>query len=310
MIGKSIRMNDGERIVIDKNILSSTHISFLFGAGVNGSALPQLSTFVETKSKLKELGFDISDGIESAIDQIEDSKERDIVKKTFVDEFRQYHSSALEKKAFSENTSIKNIEMLLKKIYLIEHETQNRDPSMKQINIYTLNYDTIIENILEKLGYLYNAISASNNSSKAGLIDVIGYDYNIKRYIPTFMISKLHGDIEKPIIPGKAKYKEILNEDYFEVAFNMKEQLCRPNSILIIIGYSGRDKHINKILEDCLNAGLTIYWYKYSESDYIPFDDQINIIIRDQDDYDNKKDTTFVCYQDMEKTWAEKSERL
>lgn len=138
---------------------------------------------------------------------------------------------------------------------------------MKQINIYTLNYDTIIENILEKLGYLYNAISASNNSSKAGLIDVIGYDYNIKRYIPTFMISKLHGDIEKPIIPGKAKYKEILNEDYFEVAFNMKEQLCRPNSILIIIGYSGRDKHINKILEDCLNAGLTIYWYKYSESD-------------------------------------------
>lgn len=39
-------------------------------------------------------------------------------------------------------------------------------------------------------------------------------------------------------------------------------------------------------------------------------DDQINIIIRDQDDYDNKKDTTFVCYQDMERTWAEKSERL
>lgn len=49
-------MNDGERIVIDKNILSSTHISFLFGAGVNGSALPQLSTFVETKSKLKGYG--------------------------------------------------------------------------------------------------------------------------------------------------------------------------------------------------------------------------------------------------------------
>lgn len=299
-------MDNTDKNVIDKNILASTHISFLFGAGVNGSALPQLGDFSETYCKLEEFGVDISSGIEAAIDKIEDDEKRSSVKEVFINEFQKYHTAALENEKFEKNESIKNIERLLKKIYLVAYEAQNRNPSMKQINIYTLNYDTIIEKNLAKLGYLYNSISASNNSTKAGLMDVIGYNYNTKKYIPTFMISKLHGYIEKPIIPGKSKYKDILNEDYFEVAFNMKEQLCRANSILIVIGYSGKDNHINKILEDCLNAGLTIYWYKYAKDDCIPFRDKTNIIIREQDDYDKKKDTTYVCYQDMERIWAEK----
>lgn len=35
--------------VFDRNTLSSAHIYFLFGAGVNGRALPQLKDFVDTK---------------------------------------------------------------------------------------------------------------------------------------------------------------------------------------------------------------------------------------------------------------------
>ena len=66
-------------------------------------------------------------------------------------------------------------------------------------------------------------------------MNVIGLDYVTRKYIPSFMISKLHGNIQKPIIPGKAKYRDMLNEDYFEIAFNMKEKLCRNNSILIVI---------------------------------------------------------------------------
>ena len=111
---------------------------------------------------------------------------------------------------------------------------------MKQINIYTLNYDEIVENALKKLGYFFNSISASETATKASLIDVIGYDYKVGKYIPSFMVSKIHGDKTKPIIPGKEKFLDMLNEDYFEIAFNMKEQLCKPNSILIVIGYSGR----------------------------------------------------------------------
>ena len=140
------------------------------------------------------------------------------------------------------------------------------------------------------------------------LLDVIGYNLNVKKYVPTFMVSKLHGDIDNPIIPGKSKYQEMLNEDYFEIAFNMKEKLCRQNSILIVIGYSGRDEHINKILKDCLNAGLTIYLYKFAQMDIVPFEENNQIIVRQQEDYSNQQDTTANCYRDMEQVWEKKLE--
>lgn len=292
--------------IFNKEILASVHINFLFGAGVNGDALPQLNSFSDTKEKLQENGFYSDDGIEAAIDKIEDDNIRESVKKTFMDEFNEHHDKLSNAGNFFQKSSILNIEKLLQKVYHIVNEAQNRNASMKQINIYTLNYDTIVEKILAKLGYFYNAISASENSTKIGLLDVIGYNYKVNKYIPTYMVSKLHGDIKKPIVPGKSKYKEILNEDYFEIAFNMKEHLCKENSILIVIGYSGKDNHINKILEDCLNVGLTIYWYKYAKDDCVPFGDKINVIIREQDDYNEVKDTTVNCYQDMENIWDER----
>ncbi|MCR5701088.1 MAG: SIR2 family protein [Lachnospiraceae bacterium] len=295
--------------VLKKNIIASAHISFLFGAGVNGTALPQLRDFEQTKNKLAEWEVDTSKGIEEGIDNIEDDIKRECIKNIFIDEFKSYHENAVKKICSGKDKSIKNLEALLRKTYLIVQETQNRNPSMKQINIYTLNYDNIVEKVLLNRGYLYNSISASNTSNKSSLMDVIGYNYNVKKYIPTFMVSKLHGDIDKPIIPGKSKYKDMLNEDYFEVAFNMKEQLCRPNSILIVIGYSGKDNHINKMLEDCLNTGLTIYWYKYLATDIVPFENRVNVFVREQDDYTSIKDTTLVCYNDMENVWAEKLEK-
>lgn len=292
--------------IFDKSILSSTHINFLFGAGVNGTILPQLNKFNKTERKINSFNGDTKNGIESGIDTIEDEGEREEIKREFIAEFKEEYEKAISPNVWKNNESLRNIERLLRKTYSIVHEAQNRNPSMKQVNIYTLNYDDIIEKKLEQLGYFYNSISAGNTSTKAALMDVIGYDYKIKKYIPSFMISKLHGDIDHPIIPGKSKYREILNEEYFEIAFNMKEQLCRQNSILIVIGYSGNDKHINKILQDCINAGLTIYWYKYSQSDLVPFKNDGQVIIRDQDEYNEKKDTTENCYKDMEKAWEEK----
>ena len=69
-----------------------------------------------------------------------------------------------------------------------------------------------------------NSVSASNSSSKTFLKDIIGYDYVSKRYIPSFMINALHGDIDRPIIPGKKKYEEIhCLLIIFVVAFQMKK---------------------------------------------------------------------------------------
>ena len=290
----------------DTNILSSSHINFLFGAGVNGKAFPQLKSFTDTLSKIEELGGNIENGLESGIDSLSSSAHKKIVKDVFIKEFMEADAKMNEK--FGKDMSLINLEKMLRKTYLLVNESQNRNPSMKQINIFTLNYDQIVEKTLSGLGYFFSEISASNTTTRAMLLDVIGYNFNVKKYVPTFMVSKLHGDIDNPIIPGKSKYQEMLNEDYFEIAFNMKEKLCRQNSILIVIGYSGRDEHINKILKDCLNAGLTIYWYKFAQMDIVPFEENNQIIVRQQEDYSNPQDTTANCYRDMEQVWEKKLE--
>ena len=293
--------------VFDKNILASTHINFLLGAGVNGKVLPQLSQFKKTEEKIKNFGKTTDQGIENGIDSIENSEQREEIKQVFINEFKEFYALATSETSWKTSQSLINIEQLLRKTYSIIHESQNRNQSMKQINIYSLNYDDLVERKLDQLGYLFNSISASNTDTKAALMNVIGFDYATKKYVPSFMISKLHGNIDKPIIPGRAKYKEMLNEDYFEIAFHMKGQLCRLNSILMVIGYSGNDKHINKILQDCLNAGLTMYWFKHGKSDKVPFDiTSGQVFIRDQDDYENPIDSTEVCYKDMENVWEEK----
>lgn len=290
----------------DTNILSSSHINFLFGAGVNGKAFPQLKSFTDTLSKIEELGGNIESGLESGIDSLSSSAHKKIVKDVFIKEFMEADAKMNEK--FGKDMSLINLEKMLRKTYLLVNESQNRNQSMKQINIFTLNYDQIVEKTLSGLGYFFSEISASNTTTRAMLLDVIGYNFNVKKYVPTFMVSKLHGDIDNPIIPGKSKYQEMLNEDYFEIAFNMKEKLCRQNSILIVIGYSGRDEHINKILKDCLNAGLTIYWYKFAQMDIVPFEENNQIIVRQQEDYSNPQDTTANCYRDMEQVWEKKLE--
>jgi len=301
--------NDNKKITFNRDILSSTHINFLFGAGVNGNLFPQLNKFKKTEEVIKKLGGNTERGIESGIDDIDDESKRCKIKEKFIEEFMEFYKDVSSKFENLSNPSLKNLMLLLKETYWLVHEAQNRNSSMKQINIYTLNYDDIVEQVLDQLGYFYNSISASNTTTKAALMNVIGYDYNMKKYIPSFMINKLHGDIRKPIIPGREKYREMLNEEYFEIAFHMKEQLCRQNSILIVIGYSGNDKHINKILQDCLNTGLTMYWYKYSKDEKVPSNLEEQIIVVEQDDYNHPQDSTEVCYKDMMAAWGKKSDK-
>lgn len=287
-----------------RSIISSAYINFLFGAGVNGTALPQLNDFPKTLAQIKTYGGDCSHGLEAGIDSIEDAHKRDKVKQAFIQEFRGFHSKVL-----FDSEPIHHIEQMLRITYQYVKASQNRNPGMKQINLYTLNYDEIMEHVLSSLGYLYHCVSSSNTDRMSSLMNVIGYDYNTKKYVPSFMISKLHGGLDNPVIPGKSKYHEVLTKEYFEIAFNMKQHLLRPNSVLFVIGYSGGDDHINEILRDCTNTGLTVYWYRYKNTDDLPEEfDSESITIIDQPNPDDPQDSTLTYYQNVLQAWEEKSD--
>lgn len=294
--------NNRENGPLTRSILSSTYINFLFGAGVNSVALPQLYGFNKTIEQIKNCGGDCTNGLEAGIDSINDPDKREAVKKAFMAEFKYFHSVVNY-----DSEPIHHIEKMLRITYQFAKVAQNRNPGMKQINIYTLNYDEIMEHVLSSLGYLYHQVSSSNTDRMSSLMNIIGYDYITKKYVPSFMISKLHGGIDNPIIPGKFKYHDVLTAEYFEIAFNMKQHLLRPNSILFVLGYSGGDEHINEIIRDCINSGLTVYWYRYNDTEKLPkiFDPE-SIIVIDQPDPDKKQDATLIYYQNVKKAWEEK----
>lgn len=276
----------------DKNIIASSHINFLFGAGVNGEAFPQLEGFHKTVNELKKNLNGDYNGFENAINQL--GKEEQVqIYGIFKQEFKDAEID------YSHDSLIHLREMLIE-IYRIIGTTENRQRDMKQINIYTLNYDCIVEHILNDLGYLNNVISSSNIGTNIKFLDLVGYDYSVRKFIPSFMISKLHGDIENPIFPGKDKYEESLQADYFEINYRMKQQLCKYNSILIVIGYSCNDEHINKILYDCIKHGLVIYWFKFSQDNKVLSKIPPNqLIVFEQKDYDNPVDTTLLCCEKL-----------
>ena len=222
--------------------------------------------------------------------------------KELKEKYREYKNNPEAEKI----ESIVNLRALMREIHSIVKMSENRTKSMEQINIYTLNYDDILEDVVDGLGFFFSSISASNVNEKSSLFDVVGCNYTTEKTIPMITISKLHGDMDNPILPGREKYREVLNEEYFEIVYNMKEKLSRDNSILIVIGYSGRDEHINKILKECVNRGLVIFWYKFTKDDKTIMDDNLPIHIWEPELNDETKDTTKVCYEDLRKIWKEK----
>lgn len=284
----------------DSKILSSAHIHFLFGAGVNGKAFPQLELFAKTIKELKKYVPDY-DGFENSLNSINKEDDKEKVYDIFKEEFKEY-----SKNINYDNESINNIKKLFAIINKLIDQSENRTKTTKQVNIYSLNYDYIIENSLNELGFLVNSISYDNYYHHDRFFDMIGYNNKYQKFMPTYLVLKLHGSIDKPIFPGNNKYDDALQRKRFELFFTMKEKLSKYNSVLFVIGYSGRDEHINEILNDCVAAGLTIYWFKYRTDDYVPL--QLSSKVQLIENNNTPIDTTKLCGEMIEELWIKSLE--
>lgn len=89
--------------LINKNIIASSHINFLFGAGVNGKAFPQLNGFEKSIKKMEEILGKKIDNFEDSINEMEE-KNITAVYEIFIDEFKNF-----EKELDYTNTSLLNL---------------------------------------------------------------------------------------------------------------------------------------------------------------------------------------------------------
>ena len=174
------------------------------------------------------------------------------------------------------------------------------------VNIFTTNYDLYSENALDELGFMYNngflgsAQRIFNpNSYNYVVVENLGLSKDVWKSVSNFInLYKIHGSInwlkddnsgldtphilEKDIdlIRNRKKYDSImiyptpqkdrttLMVPYSDLFRMMQNNLLKKNSVLITLGYSFGDEHINRII---LNA-LSVYDFRliiFGDSDMI-----------------------------------------
>jgi hypothetical protein len=142
-------------------------------------------------------------------------------------------------------------------------------------DIFTLNYDTLIEATLDKLRYQY---VDGFRGSRLGWFDPTIFE-EASTCAPNFRIHKLHGsinwlredtghvrrsvissidDIRETVVvyPSEQKYLQTQFGVYETLMSRFRARLRAPsvNNCLVILGYSFNDEHINEAIVDAINA--------------------------------------------------------
>ncbi|MFS9142928.1 SIR2 family protein [Streptococcus infantis] len=253
-------------------------LNFLIGSGTSVPAIPLMSFF---KSK------DISD--EEANNLLSD-KVKAVSMKVLEDT-----SNASDEENIK--AVLKRYSEFIKVILQLLYHANSRQVT-KNINIFTTNYDLFIEKSLDELmkyesfvfndggnGY-FNRILDSANYNKS--VAYRGLNDNYLNELPTLSLIKPHGSmnwerdqednilirqsvVENPVVvkpTGLEGQETFLNNHFHDMLRVFQLELDKPQSILIVIGFSFQDKHIAKMLNRSLkNPELNIFIFCYSESD-------------------------------------------
>jgi len=142
-------------------------------------------------------------------------------------------------------------------------------------DIFTLNYDTLIEATLDKLRYQY---VDGFRGSRLGWFDPTIFE-ETTTCAPNFRIHKLHGSINwlredtghvrRSVVSSVADITETVvvypsEQKYLQTQFGVYETLIgrfrarlrasNVNNCLVTLGYSFNDEHINEAIIDAVNA--------------------------------------------------------
>lgn len=183
------------------------------------------------------------------------------------------------------------------------------------INIFTTNYDLYNEQALDSLSFPYNngfvgtyKRSFNPASYKYAYVEDMNLSKNIWERVPNFYnLYKLHGSISwvkednkireidykhisendtVMIYPTPLKDRSTLMTPYSDLFRAMETALLRKNSVLITLGYSFADDHINRLILNSL-AIPTFKLVVFGNSDaikrLIEMDDSRIIVINSDD---------------------------
>jgi NAD-dependent SIR2 family protein deacetylase len=274
-----------ERTLQDlSEVIQSSNINFLFGAGVSTPFLPLL------------------DNIEKLLNEAQDGIERE-------KQYKEYFNKVMlpNKKVIDNSVSTQEYEQTKKSyddffLALSEVILQRKNTILsKQVNLFTTNIDVLMETALERLLIEYNdgfsgklnPTFSSSHFKKSIQQRSLHFDHVSE--IPVFNIIKIHGSltwqqsddkitfshslnhIEESILnktgsdfleiykkilvvnPEASKHLEsVLNLYYYELLRMYSSELEKENATLFIVGFSMGDEHIKEITLRAAKANPTL----------------------------------------------------
>ena len=171
---------------------------------------------------------------------------------------------------------------------MLVRQLLTRPLDLPRVKIFTLNYDTLVEQATDTVGaVLLDGFVGTHR--RVFRPESYGHDLyfptdtaagRVHRLDRVLHLYKLHGSvtwtIEEPyvgnpygvrsipfrmtdsgrrrllIYPTPVKYREALHLPYSELFRHFANAICRPQSVLIVIGYGFGDKHVNSIVHQAL----------------------------------------------------------
>lgn len=163
--------------------------------------------------------------------------------------------------------------------------------SRKSVDIFSVNYDVVLEATLEALRFPYtDGFRGAENAH----FDPSLYDEEPKNG-PFFRLFKLHGSINwirdpddvirrRPFQKGVSEERQVIypsEQKYFQTQYGVYEELLRrmrdrlredrQNNKLVVLGCSMSDSHITEAIVDAIRApgsNLTVYVFVGPETDH------------------------------------------
>jgi hypothetical protein len=141
------------------------------------------------------------------------------------------------------------------------------------LEIFTVNYDLLIETALEELGvgYFDGFVGALRARFRTDLVEATPADSG--EWLPSFLVRlwKLHGSVNwawetdgrsdvsrlgapveagtvAAIYPSDTKYDESRRVPFVVLQDRLRRALYTPESLVLVMGYSWRDEHLNELL--------------------------------------------------------------
>lgn len=265
-----------------QNLLVRKRVNILIGSGASLPAINLMSSY--KKSSIED---------EYDVDRlISDIKE---VSRVIIDE-----SSGNDNSRYENNCSVLDQYRRLVSNLLEILEKSNSRNSPKNINVFTTNYDLFIEkavedNIHKKPNFIFNDGANGYFDRK---LDSFNFDRSfsyknqfegmlVVEELPSICLLKPHGSVnwemgakdeessifirnsvvENPVVvppDGHENENTYSKDHYYEMLRLFQVELSKPESILLVIGFSFGDKHIAKMVQRALsNPQILVYVFSY-----------------------------------------------